>query len=239
MRIRNTPIFGAGIYRSSFLYPIALAASILLSACAGPLATQAQNPKPPKREYTVYRIDDHRYINIESRYPCTNGQLDGEIYYYDTRQNIRTPVAYTGDADNGLYLGYYAIHGDSSYVAIPSLSFSQTSGMMLHINYSHDGGRTFQGFSGGADGGDSDVVILNDSNLFIASKSPKYPGDYSGDPGVLYSINQDMDRDVAYSAASPTAFDTYGRNVRRDQVPFSLESPSGATRWICPSSAEN
>jgi hypothetical protein len=236
MRIRNTAIFWAGISPNSFLYPVALAASILLSACAGSSATQAQKPKPPKREYVVYRIDDHRYITIESRYPCINGQIDGEIYYYDTHQNIRTPVAYTGDADNGLYLGYYAIHGESSYVAIPSLSFSQTSGMRLHINYSHDGGRTFQWFTIGADT-PHNALIMDRNSLYVSLLDFDDEKKYSNASGTIFDLKRDASGDPArYSPAQ--VFQKYGRHIPRDQVPFDLKSSSGATHWICPSSAE-
>jgi hypothetical protein len=237
MRNRNTPFFRAGILRNPFLYPVALAASILLSACAGPSAPQAQNPKPPKREYVVYRIDDHRYITIESRYPCINGQIDGEIYYYDTRQNIRTPVAYTGDADNGLYRGYYAIHADSNYVAIPSLSFSQTNGMMLHINYSRDGGRTFQWFLVG--GSVPNLVLIQENNLlYLARKDPDHPQDYSHEGASLLNFNQIMDQDIAHYRMTGSAFSRYGKDVTRGQIPFDLKSPSGETHWTCPAAQE-
>lgn len=236
MKIRNTAIWRAGILRNSFLYPVALAASILLSACVGPSASQTQNPKPPKREYMVYRIDDHRYITIESRYPCLNGQIDGEIYYYDTRQNIRTPVAYTGNAVDGLYLGYYAVHGDSRYVAIPSLSFSQTSGMTLHINYSRDGGHVFQWFTIGADT-PYNAIIMDGNSLYVSLLDSDDKRKYSDASGAIFDIERDVSGDPArYSPAQ--VFDKYGRRIPRDQVPFDLKSSSGATHWTCPASAE-
>jgi hypothetical protein len=231
------PDIRAKIIRKGFLYLFKLAASILLSACVGPSAPQAQNPKPQKREYVVYRIDDHRYITIESRYPCINGQIDGEIYYYDTRQNIRTPVAYTGDADNGLYRGYYAIHADSSYVAIPSLSFSQTSGMMLRINYSRDGGRSFKYFT--TSGNDRDGVIILDGNiLYLAKRDRKYPNNYSDDIGFTFNIQQEMNSEFA-KYSFPDFLEKYGKIVENQQVPFATESPSKLTHWICPSLPEN
>jgi hypothetical protein len=236
MKICCIPFFGTGLLRDLFLRPVALAAMIFLSACAGPSITQAQSQKPPKREYMVYRIDDHRYITIESRYPCINGQIDGEIYYYDTRQNIRTPVAYTGYADNGLYLGYYAIHGDSGYVAIPSLSFSQTSGMRVHINYSHDGGQTFQWFTIGSDSPHI-ALITNGDSLYVSLLDSSGEERYSNAGGTIFDLKRNVSGDAArYSPAQ--VFEKYGRHIPRDRVPFNLKSSTGATHWTCSSSAE-
>jgi hypothetical protein len=232
MRNRNTSTIRAGILRNPFLYPVALATSVLLSACAGPPTSQAQNPKPPKQEYMVYRIDDHRYITIESRYPCINGQIDGKIYYYDTRQNIRTAVAYTGDADNGLYRGYYAIHADSSYVAIPSLSFSQTSGMKLHINYSRDGGQTFQWFTVG-DAGENYAVILDNNLLYITKNRLEDHSDPQSSWAQRYNIEQDMESEMARHDPGAT-IKRYGKFIFRQQVPLNIKSPSGSTQWSCP-----
>jgi hypothetical protein len=235
MRKRNTPIFQARTLRNSVLYLVALATSFFLSACAGPPTSQAQNPKPPEREYMVYRIDDHRYITIESRYPCINGQIDGKIYYYDTRQNIRTAVAYTGDADNGLYRGYYAIHADSSYVAIPSLSFSQTSGMKLRINYSHDGGRTFQWFRVG-DYNPKIAILVNNNNLILSTTRSEELVTHFNSSGVLFDISQDMDPEIAHFTGNISVFGKYGKDVY--EVPTEIQSPSGQTRWTCPVAPE-
>lgn len=55
---------------------------------------------------------------------------------------LMMPLSFTALMSNGLYRGYYAIRSSQKYVAIPSLSFSETREMLLHINYSHDGWRT-------------------------------------------------------------------------------------------------
>jgi hypothetical protein len=183
----------------------------------------------------VYRIDDHRYMTIESRYPCINGQIDGEIYYYDTRQNIRTPVAYTGDADNGLYRGYYAVHSIPQYIAIPSVAFSQTLGMILHINYSRDGGRTFQWFRVG-DYNPKIAILIDNNKLFLSTMQSEKPVAHLNSAGVLFDIGEDMSPEVAHFTGNISAIGQYGKDVR--EIPVEIQSPSGQTRWTCPTAPE-
>ncbi|WP_157379317.1 hypothetical protein [Burkholderia ubonensis] len=91
-------------------------------------------------ERLVYRIDDHRYITIQGNRNCV-----GMIWYYDTHLGVRTAVAATGlTLGSGAFGGYYAIN--SEYVVIPAIEFSQMSGSLMYIYYSHDGGRTFKSF---------------------------------------------------------------------------------------------
>ncbi|MBN3830776.1 hypothetical protein [Burkholderia sp. Ac-20344] len=212
---------------------VAVVAVFLVACVHADRPVRKTLPEEDWHEYVVYRIDDHRYISIRSPQIC-NGHLDGNIYYNDTQSGVRKFVSFTGPMRNGLYQGYYAVRTDPMHIAIPAISFSQIRGMMLRIYYSHDGGRSFQGFSVGPYSGEDNVVLLNGNDLYIARRNPMRPEDYSRSPGVVYDIDKDMDRRVAFSAAPPTAFDKYGKGVYRYQVPFDLKSPSGETRWTCP-----
>ncbi len=177
-------------------------------------------------ERFVYRIDDHRYITIQGTRNC-----EGRIWYYDTRLGVRTAVAATGlTLGDGAFGGYHAVN--SEYVAIPAIGFSQISGPLLYIYYSHDGGRTFKSFLWGAyiSGANSDtdnVVILDGKSLYITRKDHYSPSeDYSA---RLYDVSQDIAVDQFRYALPPN-----GQYVAYRQVPFTLKSPSGLTTWTCP-----
>ncbi|WP_322068981.1 T6SS immunity protein Tli3 family protein [Paraburkholderia bannensis] len=182
-------------------------------------------------EYVVYRIDDHRFITIRSPQKC-DGHLDGNIYYNDTHKGVRTFVSFTGSAANGLYRGYYAVNSDLEYIAIPSLSFSQTRGMMLHINYSHDGGHTFRSFILGNETSDI-AVLVEDKNLFLTTIDLRKSGSSSlRSVGVRFDISQNMESDTALFNAGTSVVEKYGRDIYK--IPPDIKSPSGEIRWSCP-----
>ncbi|WP_230945822.1 T6SS immunity protein Tli3 family protein [Burkholderia vietnamiensis] len=214
--------------------PSIILASFALTACAS--FEQRDVPVSSAvdfREYEVYRIDNNRYITIRSRHPCIGGQMDGQIFYYDDAKNVRTLVSFTGDANNGLYNGYYAVRSDSKFIAIPSLAFSETRGMLLHINYSHDGGRTFRWFLLGGD--DADYLITQNENYLFVTKSDRNdPREYSSLPGFYLDINLDLDSKVSHYSDTPPALEVYGKPVSRQKIPLNMRSPSGATHWTCP-----
>ncbi|WP_244136356.1 hypothetical protein [Burkholderia sp. BCC0405] len=217
---------------------IALMMPIFLVACvnsAQPVVNASS--KADWHEYVVYRIDGDRYISIRSPQRC-DGYLDGDIYYNDTEQGVRTFVSFTGPMKNGLYRGYYAIRSSQKYIAIPSLSFSETRGMMLHINYSHDGGRTFQWFLVGNDDRDY-VVIQNESDLYVAKVNRDDPASYSNRSDFVLNINQGMDPDLSHYSDTVPAMYRYGKPVARRQIPLSMKSPSGATHWTCPTTPKD
>jgi hypothetical protein len=173
-------------------------------------------------EHFVYRIDDHRYITIQG-----NDHCDGMIYYHDTRLGIRTEVATTGlTLGGGTFDGYYAINSD--YIAIPALKFSQMSGVMLYIYYSHDGGRTFNRVLVGAEGGTSDVIILDGKTLYFASVDEEASSSVRW--AYVYDVSRDIDtREGQQEAIGPDD----GRYIDAHLVPLKVNSPSGVTRWTC------
>jgi len=147
-----------------FRLPAAVLA-LSLAACTSTSPHADAAPPEVEHEYLVYRIDDHRYITIRASGLC-DGYIQGDIYYNDTREGVRTFVSFTGPMNNGLYRDYYAVHSNPQYIAIPSIAYSDFSREeSMHIDYSHDGGRTFQWFASGHDSPDF-AVILDGKNLY-------------------------------------------------------------------------
>ncbi|WP_230961849.1 hypothetical protein [Burkholderia anthina] len=210
--------------------------SILLAACVNTTRPARQAVSEADwHEYVVYRIDDHRYISIRSPQTC-DGHIDGNIYYNDTSSGVRTFVSFTGSAANGLYRGYYAVRADPTYIAIPALAFSQTSGMQLRIYYSSDGGKTFQWFWAG--GRRSNVaIILNNNKLYITSANERGGAEYSGKSGVVFDVSTDMDRRIAHYGEGISVFEKYAEKVYG--IERNIKSPSGVTHWDCPLTSEN
>ena len=181
-------------------------------------------------ERFVYRIDDHRYITIQGTRNCV-----GQIWYYDTRLGVRTAVAGTGlTLGAGAFGGYYAIN--SEYIAIPAIEFSQISGPLLTIYYSHDGGRTFNsfiwgGYFSGRYSHEENVLVLNGKDLYVARKSRGEPVRvYSSS---LYDVSHDIPVSDDQSAANPKA-----HWIDPHWVPLTIKSPSGFVRWNCAASAD-
>ncbi|EDT40928.1 conserved hypothetical protein [Burkholderia ambifaria MEX-5] len=209
--------------------------SIFLAACVNTTRPRQVPSEADWHEYVVYRIDDHRYISIRSPQIC-NGHLDGNIYYNDTQSGVRTFVSFTGPMRNGLYRGYYAVRANPAYIAIPAISFSQTSGMLLRVYYSSDGGRTFQWFLAG--GKRSDIaIIVDDNKLYMTSANERAGADYSGKSGVVFDISMNMDWRIAHYDSETSVFERYARQVYG--IARDIKSPSGATHWTCPSVSEN
>ena len=194
------------------------------SGMANPAARGTPISSYPER--LVYRIDDHRYITIQGTRNCV-----GRIWYYDTRLGVRTAVAATGlTLGAGAFGGYHAVN--SEYVAVPAIGFSQISGPLLYIYYSHDGGRTFKSFIWGAyisgvNSSIQNVVILDGKSLYVTRKDRQPPGDVY--PARLYDVSQDIALDDSQEALPPN-----GQYIEYRQVPFPLKSPSGLTTWTCP-----
>ncbi|HDR9000791.1 TPA: hypothetical protein QDA99_000288 [Burkholderia vietnamiensis] len=233
VRFRLIAVVEVVSLRRGFISPIILV-SFALAACAS--FEQRNVPVSSAvdfREYEVYRIDNNRYITIRSRHPCIGGQMDGQIFYYDDSKNVRTLVSFTGGENTGVYRGYYAVRSSSNYVAIPSRSESDVRGGLLHINYSHDGGQTFQWFLLGND--DSHyAVIQNESDLYVTKIDDKDPAGYSDRYDYVLDINQNVDPDDSHYSNTPPALGRYGKPVSRQKIPLSIKSPSGATHWTCP-----
>ncbi|ABO58093.1 hypothetical protein Bcep1808_5142 [Burkholderia vietnamiensis G4] len=212
-----------------FISPIILV-SFALAACAN--LEQRDVPVSSVddfREYVVYRIDDSRYITIRSKHPCIGGQIDGQIFYYDADRNVRTMVSFTGGMNNGLYQGYYAINSAPQYVAIPSISFSEIRGVLLYINYSGDGGRTFNRLLL-AEGGTSEyAIILNGSDLFFSGSLVNPEKEFDD---IVYEDSYDIGQrgsdDVARYGEKK-----YSKKISRREIPFGLKSPSGEMHWKC------
>ena len=211
---------------------MAVLVPIFLAACVNTTRPVRETLREEDwNEYVVYRIDDHRYISIRSPQTC-DGHLDGNIYYNDTRSGVRTFVSFTGSAANGLYRGYYAVHSDSNYIAIPARAFSRTSGMFMRIYYSYDGGRTFHWFTTGSNDKNSALILVDDL-LYWTRVNPANSSDYKNEGATVYNIGRNMDENITHY--DPVAmFDKYGRSVPRRQIPFDFGSPSGETRWACP-----
>ncbi len=190
------------------------------SGMANPSVRSSRSEDYP--EHFVYRIDDHRYITIQG-----NDHCDGMIYYNDTRLGIRTEVSTTGiTLGGGTFDGYYAIN--SEYVAIPALIFSQVRGVLLYIYYSHDGGRTFNRVLVGAEGGTTDVLILDGKTLYFASV------DDEASSSLRWAYVYDVSRDIATQEGQQEAIGPDdGDYVDTRLVSLKLKSPSGVSRWTC------
>jgi len=218
-----------------FLCAASTLSFVLLSACsllippgipsgmANPSVRSSRIADYP--EHFAYRIDDHRYITIQGNDDC-----DGMIYYHDTRLGIRTAVATTGlTLGDGAFRGYYAINSD--YIAIPAIKFSQTSGALLYLYYSRDGGKTFDRFLfGGYDPG-LDIVILNGKTLYVArmSQDPK--------EGVYLAYQYDISHELITEQGQQLVIgDTW---IEPPLVPLSVRSSSGITRWVCGPSVDS
>jgi hypothetical protein len=202
---------------------------LILAGCAGlipPEAAAGMNGTPTRvkstsdyPEHFVYRIDEHRYITIRG-----NNNCEGTIYYYDTRLKIRTAVAATGlTLGDGAFSGYYAI--DSNYIAIPSIKFSQTNGILLYVYYSSDDGRTFKNFLAGGYGLGQDVFILKDKTLYIARKS------HNPLQGIYEAYSFSVDSDVVDDSHRSGSLSRQQLDVMR--VPINTKSPSLSTSWSC------
>ncbi|MBN3830774.1 hypothetical protein [Burkholderia sp. Ac-20344] len=206
--------------------------AIFLGACVhADRPVRKTVPEEDWHEYVVYRIDDHRYISIRSPQTC-DGHIDGNIYYNDTRSGVRTFVSFTGSAANGLYRGYYAVRANPTYIAIPALAFSQTSGMLLRIYYSYDGGKNFQWFLVGDESANV-AIIVDEEKLYLTAANFRGGMDYSGKSGVAFDISRDMNWRIAHYRAESSAFDAYAKTVYG--IPRNIRSPSGQTHWRCPS----
>lgn len=211
---------------------IIILASIFLVACINTAHPVRETLREEDwNEYVVYRIDDYRHISIRSPQKC-NGHLDGNIYYNDTRSGVRTFVSFTGPMRNGLYRGYYAIHSDKPYIAIPAIAFSQTRGMLLRIYYSYDSGKTFQWFLAGEENSNL-AIIVNENKLYLTAANLHDGKDYTGGSGVVFDISKDMDWRISHYDSTISAFDKYAKEVY--EIPRNLKSPSGYTHWGCPS----
>ncbi|WP_244136360.1 hypothetical protein [Burkholderia sp. BCC0405] len=216
-----------------------LVMSFLLVACANSAQSTASAPsKADFREYVVYRIDDSRYITIRSKHPCIVGQMDGQIFYYDDSKNVRTLVSFTGGENTGLYRGYYAVRSSANYIAIPSRSESERRGGLLHINYSRDGGQTFQWLLLGGDS--KDYALIQDENyLYFTQFDRNNPNDYSDRSGFVLDINRAMDPEISHYDNAAMPFARYGKPIARRQIPLTMKSPSGATHWTCPTTSKD
>ncbi|WP_157662131.1 hypothetical protein [Burkholderia ubonensis] len=198
------------------------------SGMTNPAARGTPTSAYPER--LVYRIDDHRYITIQGNRSC-----DGVIWYYDTRLGVRTAVAATGlTLGGGEFGGYYAIN--SEYVVIPAIVFSQMSGSLMYIYYSHDSGRTFKsflwgGYFSGTYSREENVIVLNGKDLYVARKSRDEPVRvYSSS---LYDVSRDIPVSDDRSPVDP-------KNYRIDPhlVPLTIKSPSGKITWSCAAPAD-
>ncbi|WP_155122924.1 hypothetical protein [Burkholderia ubonensis] len=209
---------------------------VLLTACSllippgipsgmtNPAARGTPTAAYPER--LVYRIDDHRYITIQGNRSC-----DGVIWYYDTRLGVRTAVAATGlTLGGGEFDGYYAIN--SEYVVIPAIVFSQMSGPLLYIYYSHDGGRTFKSFLWGVNVSGGDFIILDGKSLYIGRMNENTP------KNSYLARLYDVSRDIAIGD-DRRAVKSDGQRIDPRLVPLSIKSPSGLTKWICPASTDS
>ncbi|HDR9132528.1 hypothetical protein [Burkholderia vietnamiensis] len=68
--------------------------------------------------------------------------------------------------------------------------------MMLHINYSHDGGRTFQWFLIG-ENKDDDAIIQGDNLVYVAAMNKGNFADYLDGNGAVFDLGRDMDESIS------------------------------------------
>jgi hypothetical protein len=130
-------------------------ATLLLAGCQIPAAMIATSVGAmPVSRYEVptydvppqiiYTIDQNRYVTFEHYSKCDG---DGIMYYNDTVNQIKTRIQYGSPA----FLGRLNLDGNPTFLAFPDAPGPESGscgdrGCKLAINYSLDGGRTFNRF---------------------------------------------------------------------------------------------
>lgn len=130
-------------------------AGLLLAGCQIPatmIATSAgampaaryQPPAYDVAPQVIFSLDKNRYLTFENYSKCDG---DGILYFNDTLNGIRTRIQYGSPT----FLGRMNLNGDPNILAFPdapgpAAQFCGDRGCSLAINYSLDGGRTFDRF---------------------------------------------------------------------------------------------
>lgn len=134
---------------------VSIFVSLLLGGCQIPEAMIAtsvgampavkyQPPEYNVAPQVIFALDKNRYLTLENYSKCDG---DGILYYNDTLNGIRSRVQYGSPT----FLGRINLNGDPNILAFPdapgpTARFCGDRGCSLAINYSLDGGRTFNRF---------------------------------------------------------------------------------------------
>ncbi|SIR23944.1 hypothetical protein SAMN05421829_111176 [Aromatoleum tolulyticum] len=134
------------------LLPAALAALATLSGCGtiASIATGAgamplnEIPRYDGPRQVIYRIDQYRYITTEAYQHCDR---HGYLYWHDDRKNQHVKLGWTAP-----WFGRYVIEPGEDRIAIPNFG-CEDKGCYLTIDFSNDGGKTWDVFSSERFGG--------------------------------------------------------------------------------------
>jgi len=195
---------------------------------------QYRKPAPPPTydvpPQVIYRIDDHRYISLENYDLC-----DGDTYYNNTKENIRTKLG-TGGIE--YYRGRLVIDDPSgANVVIPSARPGPCGnrGCDSSLIYSTDGGRTFKGkvyMNGGTPSKASEnYSILVAKDGFYVVETHEYAKGKFDNRVIKYPLYPGLDFDDR-KPYPPGVHDEYLSN--KPLPP--LRTPSGQDRFTCDAS---
>ncbi|AKU14583.1 hypothetical protein AzCIB_4698 [Azoarcus sp. CIB] len=96
----------------------------------------------------IYRIDEYRYITTEAYQHCDRY---GYLYWHDDRKNLHAKIGWTS-----LWRGRFVIEPGEERIAVPNFG-CEDKGCYLTIDFSNDGGKTWDVFSSANLGGRSTV----------------------------------------------------------------------------------
>lgn len=216
-------------------YRLALAlATLLLSGCGltAPIVVGTGAMPVTKRptydvpSQVIYRIDEKRFFTIENYEDCSTG---GDVYYHDERAKLKTKISPQGV---GIWPGKFSIEPTDTHVVLPGYGCGN-KGCYLSINFSTDGGKSFDRFYSwhfGFPHMQSDPeqrdepkqtsVVVKRNMIYVAGKQ-SWVEEYRFEPGMT---------DTAVMNSE------YKEYEKRLKVSPAAKTPSGQDRFICDTS---
>jgi hypothetical protein len=195
------------------------AAMIATSVGAMPVS-RYEVPKFDVPPQVIYAIDQNRYVTLENYSKCDG---TGIMYYNDAGTKIRTRIQYGSPT----FLGQLNLDGNPNVLAFPdapgpTARFCGDRGCKLAINYSLDGGRTFDRFHPwrlpSGDNMRPDVPYQETKNITVTLKGNQlYLADKTS--AIVYTLKKSLDGSESVEGG-PAAVP----NVR---------TSSGQDRFIC------
>ncbi|WP_143756874.1 T6SS immunity protein Tli3 family protein [Caballeronia glebae] len=177
----------------------------------------------------IYKIDDHRFITLESYDNCL-----GETWYNDTKSGVRTRIGHTWP--NG-FLGKLIIDDKTGMnVVVPTVTSGSCGdrGCTNYAAYSTDGGRTFKWFrydvydhtTNSMNSSKRYVFAVTNDSLFVTYSAGKY--------GPTVTDRYPLDDDLSNKSMNTIPG---GKRLNYDSgIPSGLHTPSGQDHYICDAS---
>ena len=114
-------------------------AALSVGAGAMPVTKRPQYDSP---QQVIYRVDEHRYITLENYKDCRVG---GIMKWHDETRGIHEVTKRRPTWGTGVWPGRFVIEAGGDHLMIPSFGCGD-KGCHLFINYSNDGGKTWDHF---------------------------------------------------------------------------------------------